>query len=139
MLCICTLLVSATSGKAEEVIVTVKNIESSDGNINVHIFNSSQGFQNKKAYKKMTVSKKDMSNGTLSFRVTLPPGEYGISLLDDENQNGKMDFNMLHLPKEGFGFSDYYHTSYSKPEYDSFKFQLKEKTTKNVTVKFRYL
>lgn len=139
MLCMGMLILSAANSHAEEVIITVKNIENDNGNFKVHVFNSSKGFQDKTAYKKLTFSKKEVRNGTMTIRVTLPPGEYGISLLDDENKNGKMDFNMLHLPKEGFGFSDYYHTSFSKPEYDSFKFQLQEKATKNVTVKIRYL
>ena len=34
----------------------------------------------------------------------VPPGRYAISLLHDENGNGKADM-MLMLPREGFGFS----------------------------------
>lgn len=139
MLCMGILILSAAQSRAEEVIITIKNIENSDGNFKVHVFNSSKGFEDKNAYKKLTFSKKDVSNGTLTIHVKLPPGEYGISLLDDENKNGKMDFNMLHVPKEGFGFSDYYHTSFSKPEYSSFKFDLEKNTTKKVIVKIRYI
>jgi uncharacterized protein (DUF2141 family) len=36
----------------------------------------------------------------------LPPGNYGIVVLHDENENMKLDRNMFHFPKEGFGFAN---------------------------------
>lgn len=136
---VCFLFATAASSHAEEVLVTVKNIESAKGSMRVAVFTSDDGFQEKKAYKTLTFSKDKVSNGTLTLRITLPPGEYGISLLDDENENKKMDYNMIHMPKEGFGFSDYYHNSLSMPKYDSFKFKLEDNATKKVTVKMRYM
>jgi uncharacterized protein (DUF2141 family) len=34
----------------------------------------------------------------------IPPGTYAVSLVHDENANGKVDM-MLFMPREGFGFS----------------------------------
>ncbi len=36
----------------------------------------------------------------------LPPGRYGIVVLHDENENKKLDRNLLQIPKEGFGFAN---------------------------------
>jgi uncharacterized protein (DUF2141 family) len=36
----------------------------------------------------------------------LPPGDYGIVVLHDENENMKLDRNIFGFPKEGFGFAD---------------------------------
>lgn len=36
----------------------------------------------------------------------LSKGKYAVQLYHDENSNGKMDFNMLGIPKEGYGFSN---------------------------------
>jgi uncharacterized protein (DUF2141 family) len=36
--------------------------------------------------------------------AALPPGRYAVSLLHDENGNGRADMALV-LPKEGFGFS----------------------------------
>jgi uncharacterized protein (DUF2141 family) len=36
----------------------------------------------------------------------LAPGEYAISVLHDENGNGKPDTNFLGIPKEGIGTSN---------------------------------
>ena len=35
----------------------------------------------------------------------LPPGHYAISLFHDENDNGRMDKNIVGMPTEGYGFS----------------------------------
>lgn len=67
----------------------------------------------------------------------IKPGIYGIAILDDENKNEKMDYGLI-LPKEGFGFSDYYHTGMKRPKFDSFDFVLKNEI-KSVEIKVRYL
>lgn len=36
----------------------------------------------------------------------LPPGDYAVRVLHDENGNGKMDSNPLGMPLEGYGFSN---------------------------------
>jgi len=84
-----------------------------------------------------TVSKSQASGGKLTVSYDLKPGTYGIAILDDENSNGKMDYGMV-LPKEGFGFSDYYHTGMSSPTFDKFDFTLKNEN-RSVQIKVRYL
>ena len=44
----------------------------------------------------------------------------------------------LFLPKEGFAFSNYYHTGMSKPTFDDFQFTLGNED-KKVVMKIRYL
>jgi uncharacterized protein (DUF2141 family) len=48
----------------------------------------------------------------------LEPGEYMISVFHDNNKNGKMDYNLLGKPKEGYGFSGKFYcgNKNSKPE-----------------------
>jgi uncharacterized protein (DUF2141 family) len=36
----------------------------------------------------------------------IPPGNYGIVVLHDENENMKLDRNIFGFPKEGFGFAN---------------------------------
>ncbi len=59
----------------------------------------------------------------------------GVSLLDDENSNLKLDFGLL-FPKEGHAFSDYHHTAIRKPVYEDFRFHLTE--NKSVLMKMKY-
>ena len=47
------------------------------------------------------------SAGSMEFVFDdLPPGRYAISVLHDENANGRMDTNFLGMPKEGYGISN---------------------------------
>jgi uncharacterized protein (DUF2141 family) len=41
--------------------------------------------------KKLAFDKKTLNNGTLTVQVKLEAGTYGITLIDDENANGKID------------------------------------------------
>lgn len=124
---------------AEDVLITIKGIRSAKGNILMNVFTGDQEFKDKTPYKELKFSKKAIKDGVLTLKVSLPAGEYGLSLLDDENNNNEMDYNLIHMPKEGFGFSDYYHTGLSMPKYNDFDFKLEEGSTKKVTVKVRYL
>jgi uncharacterized protein (DUF2141 family) len=36
----------------------------------------------------------------------IPAGKYGVVVLHDENENQKLDRNVLLVPKEGFGFAN---------------------------------
>lgn len=47
-----------------------------------------------------------------------------------------MDYGWVY-PKEGFGFSNYYHTGWSKPTFYEFNFNLK--ADKSVGMKVRYM
>lgn len=44
------------------------------------------------------------SQATVSLRV--PPGEYAVAALHDENENQKLDRDFFGIPTEGFGFSN---------------------------------
>lgn len=47
----------------------------------------------------------------------LPPGDYGVVAIHDENRNHKLDRNILGIPKEGFGFANNPHVVLSAPPY----------------------
>lgn len=47
----------------------------------------------------------------------LPPGDYGVVAIHDENRNHKLDRNFIGIPKEGFGFANNPHVGLSAPPY----------------------
>lgn len=101
------------------------------------LYRSQKAFAAETPYKTFRISKKTVKNKTLRYTITgLAPDHYGVALLDDENNNKQMDYGWA-LPKEGFGFSDYYHTAWSKPTFYKFKFYLK--SDKSVVMKVRYM
>jgi uncharacterized protein (DUF2141 family) len=119
------------------ISIDITNIRNTKGTIQLEVFRSQKEFAAETAYKTYLISKKDVSGKTISYVITgLPPGTYGLALLDDENENKKMDYSWGY-PKEGFGFSDYYHTGWSKPTFEDFKLDING--DKAVAMKIRYM
>lgn len=134
---LCHLLIS-TDVQAQNVAVHVSGIRSDKGKIVLNIFRTDQSYQEEKPFKQLEFDKKQLANGTVTLNCTLQPGSYGITLLDDENQNGKLDKNMVRMPREGFGFSNFYMEKLKKPAFDDFKIEIKNNDNK-VKIKTKYL
>ncbi len=119
------------------VSIKVTNIRNTKGTMQLQLYKTQKAFAAEKPYKTYRISKKSVKGHTLRYKISgLVKGNYGVALLDDENGNKKMDYGLV-MPKEGFGFSDYYHTAWSKPTFYKFKFYLK--ADKTVTMKVRYM
>ena len=82
------------------------------------IFNSPQGWpeENDKAFLHQAFPI-DGDHATLTFHV--PPGKYSVAVLHDENSNHKLDRNMIHFPKEGFGFANNPKVGLAAPPFDA--------------------
>lgn len=119
--------------------VDIKDIKTPKGQILMGIYKDDASFDKEIPYKKVQAFKTKISNGTLQVEVKLEPGKYGISLMDDENFNGKMDFNFIGIPKEGFGFSNYYHTGLTKPKLKLFEFEVLANKIPKVEVAMKYM
>lgn len=124
---------------AQTITIQFTGLRNNEGNIRLQVFNTAKGFDDEKPILIKIISKATLSGGKLKAELSgLKPGIYGIAILDDENANQKMDYGLI-LPKEGFGFSDYYHTGMSHPKFEQFDFVLTDKAVKAVEIKLRYL
>jgi len=56
----------------------------------------------------------------------LPYGNYAVSVLHDENSNGKMEKNFFGIPKEGFAFSNNYAPKIKAPSFTDAMISLKK-------------
>ena len=102
--------------------VTVTNIETSEGKIRAVLFEGKDGFpdEKEKAFRKASV---DAQKGKTTFIFeNVPYGEYAISLMHDKNGNGKMDFNFIGIPQEGYGISNNKNPGLSMPKYEDAHF-----------------
>jgi uncharacterized protein (DUF2141 family) len=129
--------VIALNGQNVEVII--KGIRSEKGQIVIGVFKDDPTFQKEEAFISKSFPKISVENSEMRVQFTLEPGTYGLSLLDDENMSSLMEYNFLGIPKEGFGFSDYYHTGFKKPKFDAFKFIIEPDQKKVITIKIRYM
>ncbi len=79
-----------------------------------------------------------MNKNIFKANFSLPPGVYGLVFVDDENNDGKMTNRKIGIPKEGFGFSNFYLKVLKKPKFSDFSFSLKE-NFETMQIRLRYM
>lgn len=124
--------------QAQILNVHIKGIRSTTGQLCVAIFSDESGFKNEKTVWEMKYPKDTIKNGEFRLNIQLKAGKYGLSVLDDENGNGKMNYNILGIPQEGFGFSNYYHRGIKVPSFNQFSFYLEKEETSEIKVVMKY-
>jgi len=129
---------SYSQNNKPNVCLEITNVNNNKGTIKVGIFKSDATFKSRIADKKLVIEKTKLKNKSLQFNFYLEPGIWGISVLDDENNNGDMDYNFFGIPLEGYGFSNYSHKGLTSPDFSSFSFTLKTGETKKIVVKMSY-
>lgn len=139
LIIIAGLLFTAAEVSSQNIEVTVTGIRSEKGQIAIGVITDDESFRKDKAVLEIQFPKKDLNNGSMTVSFSLEPGTWGLALLDDEDNNRLMEYNFLGIPKEGFGFSDYYHTGLSKPSFEMFSFDLVKDQSKSIKIKVRYI
>jgi len=90
----------------EGIELTISNIRRQKGIMLIGLFNSEIGYPDKPLVS-YCLAKDTISQGKLKLFIPLKQcGPIGLSILDDENENGRMDYIFKILPKEGYGFSN---------------------------------
>jgi uncharacterized protein (DUF2141 family) len=135
----CLLGLTGMSLSAQEVEVTITGLKTAKGQIVIGVFKDDPTFQKEDAFLSLKFEKEEIKNGEMKIEFKMEPGLYGLTLLDDENNSGLMEYNLIGIPKEGFGFSDYYHSGIKKPKFDAFRFNLEKDQKKKIIVKVRYM
>ena len=132
-------LINPLRGDAQVAEVYITDIRSAEGLIVIGVFKDHQSFKKDTPIKRLKFNKSKMVNGKMKVKLNLEPGKYGLALLDDENNDDNMNFNMIGVPKEGYGFSNYYLKGLSRPKFDCFCFDLKAGQTKRIICKMKYM
>ncbi len=95
------------SQNAEVVELTITNIQAGTGNILVSVYENANQFPYD-PFVTYSIDKSTISKSTVVYKINdlQPAKKYAITLLDDENKNEDMDYNLVGIPKEGYGFSN---------------------------------
>jgi len=118
------------------ITITVTDIRNKNGVIRFKFFDETTPFPDDKGFLRIAVPKSGITGTTFTATYYgFTSKTMGIALLDDENDNWKLDVGWF-FPKEGHAFSDYYHTSLRKPLYSDFRFLLLG--DRHVTMKMKY-
>lgn len=127
-----------STGFAQTLEVTISNIRTNKGQLCVAIFDNEDGFKKEQPCWKKSYPKSSIEQGKFVMTICITPGTYGLSVLDDENGNEKMNYNMIGVPQEGFGFSGYLHKGIRKPSFNNFIFRVEENQLLKITVEMKY-
>ena len=125
--------------KTQNVKVVIEGIRSSEGKIVIGVYKDELSFKEDNPFIRKMYGKLNMSDGKMKVNLSLEPDTYGLALLDDENDDDVMNFNFLGIPKEGFGFSDYYHTNLSRPRFHKFSFVVEDNRERIVVCRIKYM
>lgn len=120
------LLATGLAAQTGKITVNIETVKSSTGQIGVLLFNKAQGFpgEDKSALKQELVPAK---KGKMSVSFdNLPYGTYAITIMHDENNNLKVDTNVLGIPKEGYGFSNNARNLFRAPRFGEAAFELRQ-------------
>lgn len=95
----------ATSTKGT-LVVDISNIQNDKGQIGCSLYSKEDGFPTKseKADARMFVKQK-AGKATCMFK-DVKPGKYAVSVMHDEDKDGKLKTNMVGRPKEWWGVSN---------------------------------
>ena len=119
------------------LILNVSEIRNKNGVIRLGIYKNNSTFQEEKPFLVKSFSKDKKIDGKLTFSFSVNVGEFGIALLDDENENGKMDYSFF-IPQEGFGFSNYFHSGLRMPTFENFKFVVTKNNSTKINLVIKY-
>ena len=116
------------SAQAATATLTIKVVgaRNAKGKIGATLFQDANGFPDNisNAIRQETV---EIDPATLTAQVVfsgVPQGIYAVSVLHDENLNGKLDKNFMGIPKEGYGASNNPPKKRRAPTFDEAKFSL---------------
>ena len=119
------------------VTLTVTGLRSAEGQVLVCLTREADHFPNCKGSNTARTAKLPASGARVTFD-RLPQGRYAISVLHDENGNGRADRTLGLIPREGFGFSRDAPVRMGPPKFDQAAFAI-DGGEVSQTVKMRYL
>jgi len=117
----------AQSGGPATIIIKVAGLHSGKGQVRIAVFNSSETWLGEHPLYSSTIK---VDSQSVTWKLDdVPYGDYGIAAFHDENSNGKMDKNLVGVPKEPYGFSNNLTVILRAPKWERAKIPIRNPTT----------
>jgi uncharacterized protein (DUF2141 family) len=134
-----TLMFFSISAYSQNIEANISGIRAKQGQIVIKVFKDEKSFQDDKPSMVKKFKKTEITNGAMLAKLTLEPGIYGLTLLDDENNDNEMNYSFMGIPKEGFGFSNFELKKLARPTFAEFDIEVKANSKYKVNMKVKYL
>jgi uncharacterized protein (DUF2141 family) len=99
-----------------DLVIHVDNVRSASGQVMVALYDNAGAFLKEPV--RVTKAQADKAGTTLVFH-DVAPGDYGFSIFQDVNENGRMDRNLLGIPTEPIAFSNNAQGRMGPPDFDA--------------------
>jgi len=127
----------AEPANTSAIAVTVGPLRNQRGSVVCRLYTSSVGFP--RTTTGTTTRSVKVANGSARCVFEkLAPGTYAVMIHHDENDNRKMDTNLLGMPLEGYGASNNRTYALSAPTWDESKVVAEAGKTRTLAISLRY-
>jgi uncharacterized protein (DUF2141 family) len=109
-----------TAPKQFDIIVRVSDGDPPTGTLEISLFNSAEFFMQNPYLQTSGPINEDGSYHARFGKV--PPGEYAVVVVHDENDNGELDTGFLGFGGESYAFSNDVKPLFGRPSFDEVKF-----------------
>jgi len=118
--------------------VAIKGIKNQKGQVCLRIYDSEQGFPLSNSSEFKSQCTKVTGNSFKQEFTGLKKGTYAIAVIDDQNENNKLDRDFFGIPEEGFGISNNPTVSIKTgtPKFDKASFSLIKNQTIEIEMKY---
>jgi uncharacterized protein (DUF2141 family) len=110
----------AASDEVFDLTVRVVDADPVTGTLEISLFNSAESFLQQPYLQTSGTVNEDGSHQALFAKV--PPGEYAVVVVHDENGNSKLDTGFLGLGGESYAYSNDARPLFGRPSFDEVKF-----------------
>jgi len=131
-------MASISNNEHGSLTISVKGLRNTNGQLGIALFTSEHGFPDNYEHAFTTSVKKINTADEEVILQNIPYGTYAVSVLHDDNCNGKMEKTFFGIPKKGFGVSNNPEIMFGPPSFEESVFAL---DTKNIdlTITMVYL
>ena len=123
-------------GQSGSIVIEINGCKNSNGGIQLGLYNGESGFPEFDKHFKGAFVKAKKGKVVHTF-TAIPAGKYALAVWHDEDENKKLDKNIIGVPKEKYGFSNNKFGKFGPPDFReaSFKVEDNKKTTLIINLK----
>ncbi len=111
----------SAAAQAADLDVTVRGVRNDQGHVRVTVCTRPEFLADRCTWSGLVPAR----TGAVTVHFSgIPPGTYAVQVFHDENDNGRLDRNLLGIPTEGIGFSRDAPVHFGPPAWPDAAFQL---------------
>ncbi len=130
--------VRAGTAPTNGIDVVVTGFRNSNGQLRCRLFSDRESYPRDNSKAMRTLWMPIQANRARCFFDGVPAGTYSVTVFHDENSNRKFDYNWIHYPIEGYGFSNNAKAQFKAPSWDETSFNYDGASVKEIPITMIY-